>query len=106
MFRLLGSYSGPVITLAAAVSLSGLATDAAREALRELHDACLLTEPAPGRYTCHDLIHAYATEQASAPQLPAAPGPVSSAHGASRPGPGGSPRSSAASRPRPPRHAR
>ena len=66
LFRLLGTQSGSVITAPAAASLAGLSAGAARHALRELHDACLLAEHSPGSYTCHDLIHAYATEQASA----------------------------------------
>jgi DNA-binding SARP family transcriptional activator len=84
MFRLLGTHSGSVITLPTAASLSGLATGAALHALRELHDACLLAEHSPGRYTCHDLIHAYATEQANAACLPGALGLALSAVQATR----------------------
>lgn len=62
LFRLLGLHPGPSVSVAVAVSLSGRRTPEVRRALTELIRASLLTEPAPGRYTCHDLLRAYATD--------------------------------------------
>jgi hypothetical protein len=44
--------------------LAGLAVPEARRLLRELARGQLLTEPAPGRFSFHDLLRAYAAEQA------------------------------------------
>ena len=66
MFRLLGLHPGPDISLAAAASLAGVQPGQARVPLDELAQAHLLAEHTPGRYTCHDLLRAYATEQALA----------------------------------------
>jgi len=65
MFRLLGLHPGPDISAAAAASLAGVPPAAARAALRGLTRASLLTEVAPGRYAFHDLLRAYAAEQAT-----------------------------------------
>ena len=65
MFRLLAVHPGPDITAAAAASVAGLCQERARQALTELVLANLLAEHADGRYTCHDLLRAYAAEQAS-----------------------------------------
>jgi DNA-binding SARP family transcriptional activator/tetratricopeptide (TPR) repeat protein len=62
LFRLLGTHPGPDISAAAAASLAGLPRLAVEPLLRELSDAHLLTEAAPGRYTFHDLLRAYAAE--------------------------------------------
>jgi DNA-binding SARP family transcriptional activator/Tfp pilus assembly protein PilF len=83
LFRLLGLHPGPDIGALAAASLAGtgaaLGTGATlgagtaldtgtggpgqvRALLAELARAHLLTEHAPGRYTFHDLLRAYATE--------------------------------------------
>ena len=64
MFRLLGLHPGPDITAAAAASLTGTTRDRARALLTELTRGYLLSEQAPGRYAFHDLLRAYATEQA------------------------------------------
>jgi DNA-binding SARP family transcriptional activator/tetratricopeptide (TPR) repeat protein len=64
MFRLLGVHCGPDISLPAAASLAGLPVAAARHALAELSRASLVTEDARGRFSCHDLLSAYAAEQA------------------------------------------
>jgi DNA-binding SARP family transcriptional activator/tetratricopeptide (TPR) repeat protein len=64
MFRLLGLYPGPDITLFAAASLTGLPPGQARVLLAELTRAHLLAEHAPGRYAFHDLLRAYAGELA------------------------------------------
>ena len=65
MFRLLGVHPGPDITVAAAASLAGVDAAQARQALRELAAAHLIAEHAPGRYAFHDLLRAYAAEQAA-----------------------------------------
>jgi DNA-binding SARP family transcriptional activator len=65
MFRLLGVHAGPDISLAAAASLAGLRRPETRRALAELAAAGLLIEHGAGRYVLHDLLRAYATEQAS-----------------------------------------
>jgi hypothetical protein len=65
MFRLLGLHPGPDITAAAAASLAGVPPGHARQTLAELARAHLITEHAPGRYACHDLLRAYAAEQAA-----------------------------------------
>lgn len=59
-----GLHSGPDVSTAAGASLAGMLPDQIYQALRELIRACLLTEPAPGRYSCHDLLRSYADEQA------------------------------------------
>jgi tetratricopeptide (TPR) repeat protein/transcriptional regulator with XRE-family HTH domain len=64
MFRLLGIHPGPDITVPAAASLAGIAEADARRLLRELARAHLITEHLPGRYAVHDLLRAYAAEQA------------------------------------------
>ena len=64
MFRLLGVHPGPDISLAAAASLAGSQPADAREALAELTRLHLVAEHADGRYGFHDLLRAYAAEQA------------------------------------------
>jgi tetratricopeptide (TPR) repeat protein len=64
LFRLLGLHPGPDIGTAAAASLAGIPVRQVRALLAELTRANLLAEHAPGRYTFHDLLRAYATEQA------------------------------------------
>jgi DNA-binding SARP family transcriptional activator/tetratricopeptide (TPR) repeat protein len=66
MFKLLGLHPGPDITIAAAASLAGIAPSEVRKALRDLAGACLVSEHVPGRYAMHDLLRAYAAEQAHA----------------------------------------
>ena len=66
MFGLLGVHPGPDITVPAAASLAGVRPGQAGQALAELTRAHLLTAPACGRYACHDLLRAYAAEQAAA----------------------------------------
>jgi DNA-binding SARP family transcriptional activator len=70
LFRLLGLHPGPEITAPAAASLAGLDLSDARRLLRELTRCHLLAEPAPGRFAFHDLLRAYATEQAAASDAP------------------------------------
>jgi tetratricopeptide (TPR) repeat protein len=64
LFRLLGLAAGADIAAAAAAALAGVALPEVRRALRELTEASLLTEPAPGRYQLHDLLRVYAGELA------------------------------------------
>ena len=65
MFRLLGLHPGPDISRAAAVSLSGPSSDDVGAALDELTRAHMVAEQAPGRFTFHDLLRAYAVERAT-----------------------------------------
>ncbi len=62
LFRLLGLHAGPDISAAAAGRLADLPPDEARKTLGELTRAHLLFEPTPGRFGCHDLLRAYASE--------------------------------------------
>jgi DNA-binding SARP family transcriptional activator/tetratricopeptide (TPR) repeat protein/DNA-binding XRE family transcriptional regulator len=66
MFRLLGLHPGPDISTPAAASLAGILPSQARGQLNELARAHLITEHLPGRYVLHDLLRAYAAEQAEA----------------------------------------
>jgi tetratricopeptide (TPR) repeat protein len=66
LFRLLGLHPGPDVSAAAAASLAGLPPRAVRPLLAELAHANLLLEHAPRRYTFHDLLRAYATENTRA----------------------------------------
>jgi len=64
MFRLLSLHPGPDISVPAAASLAGTSEPETRRLLRELARAHLITERVPGRYAFHDLLRAYAAEQA------------------------------------------
>jgi tetratricopeptide (TPR) repeat protein len=64
MFRLLGIHPGPDISGPAAASLAGCDPALARRYLGELARAHLIAERLPGRYALHDLLRAYAAEQA------------------------------------------
>jgi DNA-binding SARP family transcriptional activator len=66
VFRLLSMHPGPHITLAAVASLAALDPDVVREILGTLTAAYLITEQERGRYGFHDLLRAYAAEQADA----------------------------------------
>ena len=66
LYRLAGLHPGPDLAISAAASLTGLPPARAHALLAELARAHLLTEHSPGRYTMHDLLRAYATEQAQA----------------------------------------
>lgn len=71
MFRLLGLHPGPDVSIGAAASLTGMARNQARRALADLAAAQVLTEHAPGRFAFHDLLRAYAAEQATCHDSPA-----------------------------------
>lgn len=66
LFRMLGLHCGPDIALPAAASLAGIRPRQAKLLLAELTRAHLMTEHAPGRYMCHDLLRAYAAQLAQA----------------------------------------
>jgi DNA-binding SARP family transcriptional activator len=66
MFRLLGLHPGPEITVTAAASLAATEAAQARRLIDELGRAHLIAERAPGRYAFHDLLRAYAADQARA----------------------------------------
>jgi DNA-binding SARP family transcriptional activator len=63
VFRLLGPHPGADIGLAAATRLTGFGPERTRRALDELTAASLAREHAPGRYTLHELLRAYAAER-------------------------------------------
>jgi tetratricopeptide (TPR) repeat protein len=65
LFRRLGAHPGPDVAAQAAASLAGVGLTQVRQAMAELARAHLVSEPVPGRYTFHDLLRAYAREQAS-----------------------------------------
>jgi DNA-binding SARP family transcriptional activator/Tfp pilus assembly protein PilF len=64
LFRLLGILPGTDLTVAAAAALAGVPREDAARQLDRLAAAHLAHEPAPGRYTCHDLLRHYAAELA------------------------------------------
>jgi DNA-binding SARP family transcriptional activator len=64
VFRILGLWEGPSISMPAAAALLGEPEDNIAEALETLVDANLLESPAPDRYRFHDLLRFYATERA------------------------------------------
>jgi DNA-binding SARP family transcriptional activator len=64
MFRLLGLHRGPDISPAAAASLAAADVPETRHLLAELTRAHLVAEHVPGRYALHDLLRAYAADQA------------------------------------------
>lgn len=64
LFRLLGLHPGPSFSAAAAASCAALPLTRAQALLAELSRVHLLNEHASGRYSFHDLLHAYAAELA------------------------------------------
>jgi tetratricopeptide (TPR) repeat protein len=66
LFRLLGLHPGAAIGAPAAASLAGLPLPQGRSLLAELARAHLVEEQAPGRFSFHDLLRAYAAELAHA----------------------------------------
>jgi DNA-binding SARP family transcriptional activator/tetratricopeptide (TPR) repeat protein len=64
MFRLLGLHPGPDVSLPAAASLAGIPRAEAGTVLRELTRTHMAAERLPGRFTFHDLLRAYAADQA------------------------------------------
>ncbi|WP_162907661.1 AfsR/SARP family transcriptional regulator [Allorhizocola rhizosphaerae] len=66
LFRLLGLHHGTDVTIGAAAHLAGITPGQARLLLADLARAHMVTEYVMGRYTFHDLLGAYASEQAHA----------------------------------------
>jgi DNA-binding SARP family transcriptional activator/tetratricopeptide (TPR) repeat protein len=64
LFRLLGLHRGPAISITAAASLAATPVGQITAMLKELANAHLINEGTPGRYTIHDLLHAYAEDLA------------------------------------------
>jgi tetratricopeptide (TPR) repeat protein/transcriptional regulator with XRE-family HTH domain len=64
LFRLLGVHPGPDLSAPAAAALAGIELRPARRLLAELAGMHLIVEHVPGRYAFHDLLRAYALEQA------------------------------------------
>jgi tetratricopeptide (TPR) repeat protein len=64
LFRLLGLHPGPEFGVAAAAALAGLAQNPVRHLLDVLVGAHMLEQHASGRYQFHDLLRAYASDQA------------------------------------------
>ncbi|MFD5751808.1 ATP-binding protein [Streptomyces sp. NPDC127033] len=65
LFRLLGLHPGPEFGLHAAAALSALTPGRGRQLLDSLVGAHLLEQTGPDRYQFHDLLRAYATDQAT-----------------------------------------
>ena len=66
LFRLLGLHPGPEVSAGAAASVSAAGAEETGRLLGELTGSTLLVEDAPGRFAVHDLLRAYASEQALA----------------------------------------
>jgi DNA-binding SARP family transcriptional activator/tetratricopeptide (TPR) repeat protein len=62
LFRLLGLVPGPRVTVDAAAALTGTSPRTAAGLLSRLAGAHLLDQPAPGRYSLHDLLRLYAAD--------------------------------------------
>ncbi|WP_037870705.1 AfsR/SARP family transcriptional regulator [Streptomyces sp. NRRL S-813] len=72
LFRLLSLHPGrDAISAPAVAAVAGLPRRKTRSLLDELTRAHLLTERLPGRYTTHDLLRVYATEQLLTDEPPA-----------------------------------
>jgi tetratricopeptide (TPR) repeat protein len=70
LFRLLGLHPGPEFGLAAAAALASMSIPRSRQLLDTLTGAHLLEQTAPDRYEFHDLLRAYATDQARQEETP------------------------------------
>jgi tetratricopeptide (TPR) repeat protein len=64
-FALIGLHPGEDLGVHAAAALTGTPPTQARQTLRQLHRASLLQATGPSRYGMHDLLRAYAREQAA-----------------------------------------
>ncbi|MEU3567814.1 tetratricopeptide repeat protein [Kitasatospora sp. NPDC036755] len=71
LFRLLGLHPGPDFGLHAAAALADLTPNRTRQLLDSLVGAHLVEQSAPDRYQFHDLLRAYATDQAQQQESPA-----------------------------------
>ncbi|MET7426663.1 BTAD domain-containing putative transcriptional regulator [Dactylosporangium sp. NPDC005555] len=72
LFRLLGLQPAADLAAPAAARLAGLPVPETLALLAELTDAHLVAEAAPGRYTFHGLLRAYAADRAAEEETPAA----------------------------------
>jgi DNA-binding SARP family transcriptional activator/tetratricopeptide (TPR) repeat protein len=70
VFRAVGSTPGPDVGPAAVASRAAVAVERVRPLLRDLVAAHLLDEPAPGRFSIHDLVRLYAVEVAARDEPP------------------------------------
>jgi tetratricopeptide (TPR) repeat protein len=66
MFRLLSLFPGPDTGVTAAASLAAITADQACVVLDELTAAYLVVEHQPGRFALHELLRAYAADEAQA----------------------------------------
>jgi tetratricopeptide (TPR) repeat protein len=72
LFRLLGLHPGEDVTAESAAALAGLTAYETEDLLETLLDEHLLQQHTQGRYGLHDLLRAYAVEQAMAAEPPPA----------------------------------
>lgn len=72
VFRLLALVPGPDVTGEAAAALAAVTTTHAQQQLGRLAAAHLVSQRAPGRYTCHDLLRSYAAQLAQDEETEAA----------------------------------
>jgi DNA-binding SARP family transcriptional activator/tetratricopeptide (TPR) repeat protein len=70
LFRLLGLLPGTQISVPAAASLAAMGVSEVRRVLTELTRVSLVTDHAPGHYTLHDLLRAYAGDLVSTEEPP------------------------------------
>jgi DNA-binding SARP family transcriptional activator len=89
LFQQIAVHAEPDITLPDAVRLAPLPADKARRLLAELAGGHLVTEHAPGRFSIHPLLRAYACEQARSARAWGILAPVTAL---AAPRPGGPPR--------------
>lgn len=70
VFRVLGTWPGPSMSLDAAAAMLGLPPRTVVTPVEELVDAHLIESAGPDRYRFHDLLRAYASERAAAAERP------------------------------------
>jgi DNA-binding SARP family transcriptional activator/tetratricopeptide (TPR) repeat protein len=68
VFRLMATHPGPDCSLTATAALTAQSPMELRPLLAELLRAHLITETAPGRFGCHDLLRVYGAELAARPE--------------------------------------
>lgn len=69
-FRVLGTWTGPSLSLQSAAAMLGRTPRAAAKCVEELVDAHLIEAAGPDRYCFHDLLRVYASERAVAEDGP------------------------------------
>ncbi|MFJ9713632.1 tetratricopeptide repeat protein [Streptomyces sp. NPDC101234] len=70
IFRLLGHHPGPDTTPGQVAALADISAEEAEDALEQLQDEHLVTQPTAGRYELHDLLRLLALELATAEPEP------------------------------------